>query len=201
VYLCDYILNIVRVHSNLYSSIALYRFDVSMIVQWTTCIEVMLYHDADTNFKDEEGYTVIHYFAASWQYEHLRTIIDHENSRCNLYSYSTSGMTALHHTADSNSLKLAISDGTRILNNNRKYSAGASDECGSTIQKHLEELLLENGIPTLSIETSFCPITIAVIMNIEPNDPLLLTTNISILYVRKYGYVNEYLFLIATLSL
>jgi ankyrin repeat protein len=111
----------------------------------------MLSHDADTNFKDEEGYTVIHYLAASWQYEPLRTILDHENFKCNIYSYSTSGMTALHHAADSNPLKLAIGEGTRILNNNRKCSAGASDESGSPIQDNLEELLLEDGIPTLKV--------------------------------------------------
>jgi hypothetical protein len=110
----------------------------------------MLSHDADTNFKDDDGYTVIHYLAASWQYDPLRTILDHENFKCNIYSYSASGMTALHLAADSNPLKSAIGEGSRILNNNRKYS-GTSDESVSPIQDNLEELLLEDGIPTLKV--------------------------------------------------
>jgi Ankyrin repeats (3 copies)/Ankyrin repeat len=123
------------------------KTDSRMLAQ---CLKTLLTNSADTDFKDEKGYTVMHYLSASWQYEPLNVILDH-TEKANIFSFSVEdGMNALHYACDASPLKRAVGEGSWILSNTQA-SRGEDEDDSSPAFKDLqqEELLIEDGLPTL----------------------------------------------------
>jgi ankyrin repeat protein len=77
------------------------------------CVACMLTHQPNVNFYDQYGYTMIHYLAASWQYEALELLLQADaeaNARV-----GKSGMTALHLACLAQPIKLAEGEAKRII--------------------------------------------------------------------------------------
>lgn len=121
------------------------KTDSRMLAQ---CLKSLLANSADTDFKDEQGYTVTHYLAASWQHEPLKVILDH-TEKANIFSFSAEdGMNALHYACDASPLKRAVGEGSWILSNTQA-SNGEDDPSPTFKDVQQEELLIEDGLPTL----------------------------------------------------
>ena len=121
--------------------------------QLSACVLTMLSHNADTDYRDKEGYSILHYLAASWQHEPLKVILDHK-VKANIYTFSAiEGMNALHYATDATPLKKCIGEGSRILsnNNNNNNNSDRNDDDNNVGDRDqgMEELLLEDGLPTL----------------------------------------------------
>lgn len=124
------------------------RTDMKMLTQ---CVKTILAHDPDVDFRDEEGYTILHYLAAGWQVEPLRALLDH-SVKPNIYCIGTKdGMNALHYACDASPLKRATGEGCWLLSNASSSSknAGDAESSPSLVNQPLEDLLIEDGMPTL----------------------------------------------------
>ena len=116
------------------------------------CIATLLRHGPDTDFRDEEGYTILHYLAASWLHGPLKKILDH-TSKSNVYKISvTTGMNALHYACYATPLRRMVGVGSWILNNagNKTFSG---IECERDPQRDMqpEELVLGEGVETIKV--------------------------------------------------
>ena len=137
--------------------------------QLTACILSLLVHDADINFRDEAGFTVLHYLAASWQHEPLKALLDHKAKANILAVMSSDGMNALHYVTDATPLKKSVGEGCRILSNSKSITnpSGGSDGISGGGQEQgqmrrlssnsssrdlgPEDLNLVDGLPTLKL--------------------------------------------------
>ena len=116
------------------------------------CIVTLLRHSPDTDFRDEEGYTILHYLAASWLHGPLKKIMDH-TSKSNVYNISSmSGMNALHYACDATPLRRMVGVGSWILNN-AGNTAFTGIECERDPQRDMqpEELVLGDGVETVKV--------------------------------------------------
>ena len=102
------------------------------------CVSALLNYDADTNVTvDGCPWQLVHYLAASWQYEALDFLLA---NGANVLTYSAeNGMNALHMAADASPLKGGRGEGYRIVN-----EIDEEEEEG-------EELDREDGVPTLRV--------------------------------------------------
>lgn len=116
------------------------------------CIVTLLRHGPDTDFRDEEGYTIMQYLAASWLYGPLKKILYH-TSKSNIYNISvTTGMNALHYACDATPLRRTVGVGSWILNNSGN-PAFTGIECERDPQRDMspEELVLGDGVETVKV--------------------------------------------------
>ena len=134
--------------------------------QLAACILSLLVHDADVNFRDEAGFTVLHYLAASWQHEPLKALLDHTAKANILAVMGKDGMNALHYVTDAMPLKRSVGEGCRILSNISSPSVGSdgilvegkerdqmrrSSSNYSSRDLGPEDLNLGDGLPTLKL--------------------------------------------------
>lgn len=77
------------------------------------CVSCMLTHQPNVNLYDQQGYTLVHYLAASWQYEALDLLL-HADADANARS-SANGMTPLHLACMAAPIKLAEGEAKRII--------------------------------------------------------------------------------------
>lgn len=77
------------------------------------CVACMLTHQPNVNFYDAAGYTMVHYLAASWQFEALELLLQagaDVNARC-----AKTGMTALHMACMASPIKMAEGEAKQIM--------------------------------------------------------------------------------------
>lgn len=95
------------------------------------CVACMLTHQPNVNFYDEHGYTMVHYLAASWQYEALELLLQagaDVNARC-----AKTGMTALHLACLASPIKLAEGEAKQIIQGTSNSSSSSSTSDGTAI--------------------------------------------------------------------
>ena len=134
--------------------------------QLTACILSLLAHNPDVDFRDEEGFNVLHYLAASWQHEPLKALLNHKGKTNVFVVRITDGMNALHYATDASPLKRSVGEGCQILSNGRcaTDSSGSSSSSGkgegqekgrrdslnsNSVDLGPEDLHLDDGLPTL----------------------------------------------------
>jgi hypothetical protein len=94
------------------------------------CVIIMLGQNADIDIIDNNGYTLLHYLAASWQHEPLLSILEHK-VKTSVFTFSSEdGMNVLHYAADASPLKRAIGEGSRILSNTNTRSVSSPVRVG-----------------------------------------------------------------------
>jgi ankyrin repeat protein len=104
------------------------------------CTEILLVHQPSCDWRDELGNCVIHYLASSWQFAALELLLNYDsrlvNSVENIFE-----MTPLLIAARGLSIKRAIGEGQKLLNQTKKFSVE---------QLHMvEELSNNHAVDTL----------------------------------------------------
>jgi ankyrin repeat protein len=78
------------------------------------CVQILLGAGANPNVKDQEGYTVMHFACASWEYEVVDVLLSKPTIDVNICS-DQDGTTPLHLACTCVQLKRAVGEGTRVL--------------------------------------------------------------------------------------
>ena len=115
------------------------------------CVSCLVSFEADVTLLDENGRGLIHYLAASWQYEPLEMLLE---AGANVLQYSImDGKNALHLAADGEPLKRARGEGYYILqnNNNNNNNNSNNNTLNTGEDNPPEELLRENSVETLTV--------------------------------------------------
>jgi ankyrin repeat protein len=79
------------------------------------CLTHMLSHKPNCHWADKQGRTLIHYLAASWQFEALEVLLDTDAVDVNAMDIIT-GMTPLHYAVQARPIKKAVGEAQRIMN-------------------------------------------------------------------------------------
>lgn len=101
------------------------------------CVSCMLEHKPNLHWVNEKGQNLLHYLAASWQYEAMELLLDAGGSDFVNELDSIDFMTPLHFAAHAHPLKKAIGLGMKILNTNLSSN------------EHFEPLNQPYGIDTM----------------------------------------------------
>jgi ankyrin repeat protein len=129
------------------------------------CIASLVERKANVNARDPNGVSIAQYLAASWQHEPLRELLAAD---ANIVAVDdTRKRSALHFAAAAMPLKLAVGEGTRVLNRTMDAMAGGGGGGGSAISSNggsssnsdsgdgssqttaVERLKLSDGVATL----------------------------------------------------
>lgn len=78
------------------------------------CVQAMLPHKPNLSYADGKGQSLLHYLAASWQYEPMDLLLDAGCTDVNSFD-NRYYMTPLHYAANATSIKFAEGDGMRIM--------------------------------------------------------------------------------------
>jgi hypothetical protein len=86
------------------------------------CLTQLLPHKPNCHWQDKFGRTLVHYLAASWQYEALEVFLDADSSEVNVMD-TTTGMTPLHYAVQAKPIKKAIGEAQRIMNRTKPIAS------------------------------------------------------------------------------
>ena len=108
------------------------------------CLTCLVYFGADINARDQGGITALHYIAASWHRNALKTLL---NAGADVHAFSDeNSSTALHFCCSTIPLKKSVGLGFRITNSLQTSSYLTS----SSSQDALETVIAEDWIPTIT---------------------------------------------------
>jgi len=111
------------------------------------CVACMLTHQPNVNLYDQNGLTMVHYLAASWQYEALELLLQAEadvNARV-----ASTAMTALHLACKAEPIKLAEGEAKRIIQGTDATDANISEKRGTGAEIEYEKINHPMGSTTL----------------------------------------------------
>jgi ankyrin repeat protein len=116
---------------------------VSDSIALKKCLEIMITHKPNVHWVDNENRSLLHYLAASWQYEPMDVLLENGCPDINLPDLKT-GMTPLHYTMTASPIKCVIGEGMKIMN--------ADSSSSSTIlmeDNRPEPIQLSSGVDTI----------------------------------------------------
>ena len=116
------------------------------------CIECLLSHKPDLHFCDSKGQTLIHYLAASWQYDGIECLLEADCSDVNA-TENRYFMSPLHYATRGSPIKLRIGDGMRVLSG--LGGIGAAFSFGDDVNLQFEERNQVGAQETLRILLQF----------------------------------------------
>ena len=111
------------------------------------CVACMLTHQPNVNLYDREGYTMLHYLAASWQYETMELLLYADadvNARC-----ARGGMMPLHLACLAAPIKRAVGEAARII-----QGADAAESASSAGNRSTSPVPAGSGSASPPIATS-----------------------------------------------
>lgn len=95
------------------------------------CLTHMVSHKPNCHWQDKQGRTLVHYLAASWQYEALEVLLEADTSDVNAMDIVT-GLTPLHAAVQARPMKKAIGEAQRIMSRMKAASTTTLTSSSST---------------------------------------------------------------------
>jgi ankyrin repeat protein len=114
------------------------------------CLEIMISHKPNCHWIDNENRSLLHYLAASLQYEPMEVLLENGCPDINLPDNKV-GMTPLHYAMTASPIKCVIGEGMKIMNADSFSSSSSSSSSSKVLMEdnRPEPIQLASGVDTI----------------------------------------------------